>query len=98
MPAPQITTRPRRKPQLPPEWASMVRRMRHGEMQIVGLPADIEDPTFPDRRSAEAWIAARLDHLAARTRRGHRPCLCCGTTFLSEGLHNRLCDPCRGQA
>lgn len=24
-----------------------------------------------------------------------RPCLSCGTPFPSEGIHNRLCDPCR---
>lgn len=24
-----------------------------------------------------------------------RPCLCCQTTFNSEGPHNRLCDTCR---
>ena len=32
---------------------------------------------------------------AARARR--RPCLCCGAPFRSEGPHNRLCDPCRGE-
>lgn len=24
-----------------------------------------------------------------------RPCLCCGTSFLSHGPHNRLCYTCR---
>ncbi len=24
-----------------------------------------------------------------------RACLRCETTFISEGIHNRLCDPCR---
>jgi hypothetical protein len=24
-----------------------------------------------------------------------RACLCCGTTFPSEGPHNRLCQPCK---
>ena len=24
-----------------------------------------------------------------------RPCLGCGAAFASEGIHNRLCDPCR---
>jgi hypothetical protein len=24
-----------------------------------------------------------------------RACLCCGQEFTSEGIHNRLCDPCR---
>lgn len=25
-----------------------------------------------------------------------RPCLCCGASFDSEGIHNRLCGHCRG--
>lgn len=24
-----------------------------------------------------------------------RPCMCCGAEFHSEGIHNRLCGPCR---
>ncbi|HJW23779.1 MAG TPA: hypothetical protein VJ576_02685 [Rhodocyclaceae bacterium] len=24
-----------------------------------------------------------------------RSCMCCGASFLSEGLHNRLCNRCR---
>lgn len=24
-----------------------------------------------------------------------RNCLCCGAEFASQGIHNRLCDPCR---
>lgn len=30
-----------------------------------------------------------------RSRGTVRPCLCCRRPFLSEGAHNRLCDPCR---
>lgn len=33
--------------------------------------------------------------LKARCRRA---CLCCGTAFLSEGAHNRLCHGCRKQS
>lgn len=37
------------------------------------------------------------EQLAAdsKARRGPRKCLCCGRQFNSEGIHNRLCDPCR---
>lgn len=24
-----------------------------------------------------------------------RPCMTCGDLFMSEGAHNRMCDPCR---
>lgn len=27
-----------------------------------------------------------------------RPCMCCGRRFASEGIHNRLCDPCRAKS
>lgn len=30
-------------------------------------------------------------------KRGARPCMCCGKVFTSDGIHNRLCDPCRGR-
>lgn len=30
-----------------------------------------------------------------KAKRGPRPCLCCGESFASEGIHNRLCDRCR---
>lgn len=31
-------------------------------------------------------------------KRGPRPCLCCGREFDSAGIHNRMCNPCRGRA
>lgn len=31
----------------------------------------------------------------AKSKRGPRPCMCCGDTFRSEGKHNRMCDKCR---
>ncbi|PZQ99902.1 MAG: hypothetical protein DI533_04530 [Cereibacter sphaeroides] len=36
-------------------------------------------------------IKRRLDRARARM----RPCLCCGRGFASQGIHNRLCEPCR---
>ena len=30
--------------------------------------------------------------------RKQRPCMCCGETFASEGVHNRRCNPCRSRA
>ena len=37
-------------------------------------------------------VVQRLEQ-AGRNKR--RPCMCCGTTFTSEGPHNRLCAHCR---
>lgn len=36
--------------------------------------------------------------LDAASKRGKRACLCCGETFLSEGIHNRMCNRCRAKA
>ena len=33
-----------------------------------------------------------------RAKRMTRPCLCCGNPFESEGIHNRLCNVCRGKS
>lgn len=62
----------------------------------------------PDGRMASEIIAARssaemlrdrLQHEAdAKAKRGPRPCMCCGKTFESEGIHNRLCPHCRAAA
>lgn len=81
---------------LPEHWASMIRRIENGMFQIVGLPIDVNDPTFRYRDKAEDWLAERLPDLAPRMKRGYRPCMSCQSTFLSEGPHNRRCDPCRG--
>lgn len=44
--------------------------------------------------------AARCDALQAahdsRHKIGPRACLCCGETFVSEGIHHRMCTRCRG--
>jgi hypothetical protein len=42
--------------------------------------------------------ARRLDMQAERDaalKRKQRPCMCCGRPFMSQGIHNRLCDSCR---
>ena len=43
--------------------------------------------------------AHHAENKAARAARLRpRACLCCSSTFDSEGPHNRLCDTCRGHA
>jgi len=56
--------------------------------QRVGQPTSLE--------GAEARAERLQAADDARAKRGLRPCLCCGTPFESEGIHNRMCDPCRG--
>lgn len=47
----------------------------------------------------KVYAVERRDKLQAvldgKTKRQDRPCMCCGTTFPSVGIHNRMCDPCR---
>lgn len=37
----------------------------------------------------------RMDRLEDQARQTVRRCLCCGAGFVSEGVHNRMCTPCR---
>ena len=34
----------------------------------------------------------------AKAKRGPRGCMCCGATFVSEGIHHRLCASCRSRS
>lgn len=51
----------------------------------------------PLRNRAEAVaMKSKLQIEAnAKARRGSRPCLCCGQTFKSDGIGNRLCLDCK---
>lgn len=40
-------------------------------------------------------MQTRADRAAKRVTRA---CLCCGTAFASEGIHNRMCLICRGRS
>ncbi|OLF81254.1 hypothetical protein AWH62_00845 [Maricaulis sp. W15] len=40
----------------------------------------------------------RADSLIRKGRRSERPCLTCERSFMSDGPHNRMCDPCRRDA
>ncbi|OJY33177.1 MAG: hypothetical protein BGP11_05495 [Rhodobacterales bacterium 65-51] len=49
-----------------------------------------------DTRKLATEEAKRLQAEADRSaKRGPRPCMCCGRTFDSAGIHNRLCAHCR---
>lgn len=47
---------------------------------------------------AQAECDAKQRQADAKAKRGARPCLCCGATFTSQGIHNRMCNPCRHRA
>lgn len=53
---------------------------------------------FGQKRFAEDWRDAAQREANRRAKCGPRPCLRCGQTFKSEGIHNRMCDGCRAAA
>lgn len=55
------------------------------------------------RGGVEIWGPGRIElaerkveELERAEKRTRRNCMCCGTPFMSEGIHNRLCATCRG--
>lgn len=80
---------------LPKWYADMICRISSREFQIIGLPDGADDPLFPDRQMAEDYLAANLDELHRKLKRGPRPCLCCIAEFISTGPGHRLCLTCR---
>lgn len=52
---------------------------------------------FKDRLKAGLSCERHQREADQKIKRGPRPCLCCGETFDSEGIHNRLCVECRGR-
>ncbi|WP_339745631.1 hypothetical protein [uncultured Maricaulis sp.] len=44
------------------------------------------------------FALTRAESLARQARRQERPCLTCAKPFMSEGIHNRMCNPCRRDA
>ncbi|MCB1395945.1 MAG: hypothetical protein KDJ98_08225 [Rhodobacteraceae bacterium] len=78
-------------------------RARFRVEYVTGRGYQVVDPDGrivlqPTQRDiAEAKRAALQAALDTKARRGPRPCLCCGRVFESEGIHNRMCAPCRGR-
>ncbi|WP_425099172.1 hypothetical protein [Tropicibacter sp. S64] len=59
--------------------------------QIIGA----NGATLSGIMATQAQAEARLDDLKRAAQRRRRPCMCCRTSFLSDGPHNRLCNVCR---
>jgi len=66
-----------------------------GKGHVVFDPDDVQTHAYLSASQAHrvceelqaAWNAVR--------KIGPRACLCCGGTFESEGIHNRMCSRCR---
>lgn len=69
----------------------------HGRFyEVLGLT--FASPLFQTRAEAEAWAAKQAAKLPSNRQARQRPCITCGTSFLSEGAHNRMCKACRNAA
>lgn len=61
------------------------------QFAVVNRANERVSPFYRRRDTAEADCAKRI----ARAGDGYRCCLSCGSKFLSDGPHNRLCGACR---
>jgi hypothetical protein len=56
----------------------------------------VTEPVSSRDRAVEKCAQLQMEH-DRPAKRGPRACLCCGTKFASEGVHNRMCGKCRGR-
>lgn len=63
--------------------------------EVVGFP--FASPEFTDRRAAAEWLGRQLELQNARHKPRERHCMRCQAPFWSEGIHHRMCNPCRQQ-
>lgn len=77
-----------------------------GRFRIEFLPGRghyVVDPdgnrvsTFDSLGRIELICDAKQREADRAKKRASRPCLCCGATFASEGVHNRMCNTCRNR-
>lgn len=63
--------------------------------QVIG-PDGKPLPEVFNSASHAGGVAGQMNKAARRDAgRTKRKCLCCRKEFMSEGSHNRMCDPCR---
>jgi len=70
-----------------------------GKGYVVRDPEGRQVADFTPFRIRAEQLRDRLQREAdAKAKRGPRPCLSCGSSFVSEGIHYRLCSGCRSRA
>lgn len=67
-----------------------LRQRPRGFVVVDGAGASVS-PGFRTPEAAIDWFNQRA---AAAKPPKRRPCLCCGHSFQSEGIHDRLCNEC----
>lgn len=64
-----------------------------GRYEVAGLPK--ASPLFPNRPEAQKWMRTEIAKLPEASRPRDRACMCCGASFESQHIGNRLCPHCR---
>lgn len=64
-------------------------RITNPEGAFVGQP-------YSGKKAAQEAADRMQAEADQKAKRGERCCLRCGSPFLSEGIHNRMCNRCRG--
>ena len=79
-----------------PEYARFIVEHRSGLGYVVVSPEGkvVATPTL-SRLMAQQQCEAKQRAADAAKKKGARACMCCGNSFKSAGIHNRLCDRCR---
>ncbi|WP_323036219.1 hypothetical protein [Pararhodobacter sp.] len=71
-------------------------RVAHVDGDYVVLNGDGVCVFGPNNKDiADAKCDALQAAADSQSKRGLRACLCCRAEFLSEGIHNRMCNACR---
>ncbi|MDQ1847695.1 hypothetical protein Q9299_05280 [Gemmobacter fulvus] len=65
-----------------------------GGYRIADPEGELIGKIIPSMHAARVACTTAQREADAKAKRGPRPCMCCGTTFDSEGIHNRLCHRC----
>lgn len=63
--------------------------------EVIAPKGMAVETTFATRSAAVAYAAHRNKEVAEAFGRKERSCMCCKSSFQSEGIHNRLCPRCR---
>ena len=74
-----------------------VKRFVRGFAVVNKSTTERESGFYSGRALAEARCQAMNMEAARELRLKRRACLCCGTGFMSEGAHHRMCNRCRAR-
>lgn len=80
-----------------PERAKWLVVHRAADKHVVYRPDGAIHGIYETAKAAQATRQHKQAQDDERLGKKERPCLCCQRAFLSDGIHNRLCDTCRRQ-